>query len=418
MLVIAESISQPDILKGLGARYVSWISADAIKASDNEIVTIDTRVTPISDKAKKFKELRRDLETLLAAGGAVFALCGPTVKWQEGKTTYSNYDFLPGRFLYGTGLQYSESREGTRFRVMEPKWQGYFAHVNKYWKVVPNIIRDQNGARLQYVSFGETLQISVRVLAQTQTTSEVIGCLIPWEGGTIGLLAPPEDLVSALAYLHNLGCEIYKQNVERLGEYNSPSWIDNFKTSEQKELLEKKQGLLSELERIQKDLRHFTLASSCLYSTGRTLERAVSQIFLDMGWNFDDLTEKGEPIDYVIHGKPSSRDLLVALTGTTGFIGSDNKKIAQLLGALAQVGGNQRLVFLVNALADEDPKSRATENCITPEALKRLTKLEICVLLAHDLYKLWKGCLEKRYTPDQVFDMIHATSGVLKDNKK
>lgn len=50
-------------------------------------------------------------------------------------------------------------------------------------------------------------------------------------------------------------------------------------------------------------------------------------------------------------------------------------------------------------------------DCVTQEALKRLSKHDICVLLVSDLYKLWKDYAEKKRSADQIFDLVYETSG-------
>lgn len=45
---------------------------------------------------------------------------------------------------------------------------------------------------------------------------------------------------------------------------------------------------------------------------------------------------------------------------------------------LQKYGGNQRLVFLVNALAEKDPSSRFMGDWETEEAPKRMSKHDIC----------------------------------------
>jgi uncharacterized membrane protein (DUF373 family) len=51
-------------------------------------------------------------------------------------------------------------------------------------------------------------------------------------------------------------------------------------------------------------------------------------------------------------------------------------------------------------------------NYVTEEALKRLTKNDICVLLMYDLYRLWMDYLDKKRKADEIFESIHRTSGL------
>ena len=127
------------------------------------------------------------------------------------------------------------------------------------------------------------------------------------------------------------------------------------------------------------------------------------------------MTEGEGPIDYIVDGPSGSSDgLLIALTGTSGYIDANHKKLAQLFGALAEVQDGQRLVFLVNASADDDPRTRAPENCITEPALKRMGKHEICILFTYDLYKLWVDALNNKMSADEIFRAIHSTVGLFK----
>lgn len=77
----------------------------------------------------------------------------------------------------------------------------------------------------------------------------------------------------------------------------------------------------------------------------------------------------------------------------------------------AELRDNQRLAVLVNALAKKDPSSRFTSDCVTAEALKRLSKHDICALPVSDLYKLWTDYVEKKRSADKIFDLVYETSG-------
>ena len=123
------------------------------------------------------------------------------------------------------------------------------------------------------------------------------------------------------------------------------------------------------------------------------------------------MTKRSEPIDYVLKGD-TSKSLVVALTGTTGYLDSKSGKLAQLLGALPEVGDSGRLVFLVNGSIETDPATRKVTDYVTEEALKRLTKNDICVLLMYDHYRLWMDYLDKNRTTDEIFESIHRTSGI------
>jgi hypothetical protein len=109
-----------------------------------------------------------------------------------------------------------------------------------------------------------------------------------------------------------------------------------------------------------------------------------------------------------------SDGLLIALTGTDGYIDANHRKVAQLFGALAEVGDDQRLVFLVNALANIDPNSRTYEKCLTEPALKRMGQHKICILLVSDLYKMWVDFMGKRRSPEQIFESIKETEGAFR----
>lgn len=169
------------------------------------------------------------------------------------------------------------------------------------------------------------------------------------------------------------------------------------------------------LETIEEKLKPFLVASSCLYSTSRRLEKAVTRIFSDFDWDIEDLTKTGQPVDYVIRMKRyATASLTVALAGTSGYIESKSGKLAQLLGAFPEVGENGRCVFLINGSTDIEPSVRTVANYITDEALKRLTKNDVCVLLIYDLYRLWIDHLDKGKKSEEIFKSIHETIGLFK----
>ena len=423
LLITDAQLPEPEIigLKGLGIHLANWNSVPSIRPSDNEIVVLDTRNTPTPGYERILGALRSNLETLLQSGGVVFVLLGPEIRFdkREGGSSLvtrlggSHLDFLPEQLLDATGLRHSASREGPRFRVVDPKWEAYFYSVPKYWRVIGGIEHGDHGSQIRYRVHGRP-QLAVervRVLALTQTTSQVVACMISWKGGTIGLLPITDKLETDVVFLAQTASDIYKQNVEEAGvPSQAPEWLDGYTIAEEKSLQLKAKKLHTDLEKLSLELNRLAKIRSCLFVTGRQLEQAIERVFPDLRWNLEDLTRLGRPIDYIVHGK-GSRDLLIALTGTTGYVAADNKKIAQLFGALAEVQENQRLVFLVNALAEKDPSSRFIGDCVTKEALKRLSKHDICVLLVSDLYKLWKDYVEKKRSADQIFDLVYETSG-------
>jgi hypothetical protein len=235
--------------------------------------------------------------------------------------------------------------------------------------------------------------------------------MISWKGGIIGLLPMADKPDSTVIVLAQMGSDIYNQNVEEAGvPSQAPEWLDAYMTTEENSLRLRAEKLHTDLEKLSKELNRFAKIRSCLFATGRQLEQAIERVLSDLQWNFEDLTKLGRPIDYIVRGK-GSRDLLIALTGTTGYVAADNKKLAQLFGALLEVRDNQRLVFLVNALAEKDPSSRSIGDCVTEEALKRLSKHDICVLLVSDLYRIWRDYVEKKRSADQIFDLVYETSG-------
>lgn len=195
-----------------------------------------------------------------------------------------------------------------------------------------------------------------------------------------------------------------------MGEIRPPDWIGNHRTDEETTLHKLKEERSNELEKINQRLRHLAEVRSSLHTTGKQLEKAVTMIFSDLGWKFEDLTARREAIDYMIRGSDRKRSLIVALTGTDGYVSANHKKIAQLFGAIPTVKDNQRLVFLVNAFAEEDPRSRSGKKGITDAALKRLEMNQVCVLFVHDLYKLWLDHKERGLSSEKIFDLLYDTS--------
>jgi hypothetical protein len=362
-----------------------------------------------------------DIDTLLNAGGVVLVLAGPTLDIRHGRDSKgnywreTNYDFLPPRFLQNTRLHSSPSRSGSRFDA-DPRWSGYFDSVSKYWKIVDGISKGEQGQQYVYHYHKLTVAERAQLLAVTKTTSQIVGCLISWTAGTIGILPAPDKLYLPILFLTERASEIYQQNVEQSRELlKPPTWTEDFKIEEQKRLEKEESELERKLEMSKKKIGSLFLATSALFTTGKQLQRAITKIFSDLHWKVDDLTKEGKPIDYIVHGQKGTSDgLLVALTGSTGYIDANHKKIAQLFGALAEVKDDQRLVFLVNALADEDPRSRTVDKCITDPARKRMEKHGICIALVPDLYRLWQDMLQGKRSADEILQQIHSTSGVFK----
>jgi hypothetical protein len=283
---------------------------------------------------------------------------------------------------------------------------------------VRGISEGEGGPEFVYPSTSGRIIERVQLLASTKVTSQVVACLISWKGGTIGVLPPPNQLYVSTLLLVKRASEIYKRNLEQTRELlGPPNWVQDFKSAEQKSLEKEESGLKEKLKGYSQKINSLFLATSALFSTGKQLERAVTKIFSDLDWKFDDLTNQGQPIDYIVHGQRGVTDgLLIALTGSASYIDANHKKIAQLFGALAEVGEEQRLVFLVKALADEDPRSRTVEKCITDPARRRMAKHGICILLVPDLYRLWEEKAEGKRSNDQIFQRIHSTTGLYKVN--
>jgi predicted Holliday junction resolvase-like endonuclease len=406
LLITNKSLDEGEIagLKGLQVAVLDWLEAASVNVADYEAVILDTRLSP-----------------LLNAGGVMLVLAGPTVEIMRGRDSQrnywheTNYDFLPNVFLRYSQLDSSPSRAGSRFDF-DPTWSEYFSSVSHYWKIIKGISQEENRLEFDYGYGVNRVTEHVQPVAVTKTTSEIVGCLISWKGGTIGILPPTDELYLSMIFLTKRASDIYKQNMEQTRELlKPPTWISDFKTQAQKRLEKEEDELEEKLEKSRKEIDSLFLATSALFSTGKQLERAITKIFSDLQWKVDDLTKEGRPIDYVVQGQKGTSDgLLIALTGSASYIDANHKKIAQLFGALAEVGEGQRLVFLVNALADEDPRSRMADKCITEPARKRMEKHGICIVLVPDLYRLWQNVLEGKQSADQIFQQIHSASGVLK----
>ena len=108
-----------------------------------------------------------------------------------------------------------------------------------------------------YVSYHSSLGLireRVRVLAWTSVTSQVVGCVISWQQGDIVILPPPDDMFSALLFLKDRGVELYKENVESLGEdIEAPKWIQNYRSSENQRLEDEGNRLATELQTVGKN---------------------------------------------------------------------------------------------------------------------------------------------------------------------
>jgi len=422
LLVTNASLEKGEIdgLKGLQVDVIDWPHAASVKVADYEVLILDTRISYWNQYEGLFHAMKDDIDTLLNAGGAVFVLAGPTVEIRHGRDSEgnywheTNYHFLPTGFLQNTRLDSSPSKTGSRFDV-DPRWSGYFDSVSKYCKIVDGISEGEHGPEYVYFARGRVAE-RAQLLAVTKATSQVVGCLISWTAGTIGILPAPDKLYIAILFLVTRASEIYRQNVEETREVlEPPGWIEGFKIEEQKRLEKEENELKQKLEKSKKEIDSLFLATSALFTTGKQLERAVKKIFSDLHWKVDDLTKEGKPIDYIVHGQKGASDgLLIALTGSRSYIDANHKKIAQLFGALAEVQEDQRLVLLVNALADEDPRSRTVDKCITDPARKRMEKHEICIVLVPDLYRLWQDMLQGKRSAGQIFQQIHCTSGVFK----
>lgn len=325
----------------------------------------------------------------------------------------TNYDFLPPWLLDETRLSRSESRAGSRYEKHKD-WVPYFQTAPKYFKTLQVRIDEPGPYILRRVIGSPSIAEKVRSLARTSVTSQIVGCLINWQQGVVGVLPPSDDMYPALLFLKDRAAELYKENVENLGvSIEPPAWIQKYRSFEHQRLEEEASRLEVGLRTIRQKLKPFLAASASLYSVGKGLEVGVKKIFSDFDWSVDDLTKTGQPIDYVIKRKnETSESLVVTLTGTTGYLDSKSGKLAQLLGALPEVGDNGRLVFLVNGSAEIDPASRTVSNYITEEALKRLTKNDICVLPVYDLYRLWMDYLAEKTTTDKIFESVHKTCGL------
>jgi len=399
---------------------VDWRKAQGIRPSDFEIVIFDTRIKARTREELKyyasfFQSMRPETENLLQAGGVVIVLACASVpvRVYQGQVEETNYDFLPEDFLSETLLSQSSSQMGTHYEISKDDWNSYFYSKPKYFKAV-NV---RSGAdEPPYILRGSGLTEKVRPLALTTVTSEIVAALVSWSTGVVGILPPPNDMFQALLFLKDKGPELYRENTESVGgPIQAPAWLKNYRSSEHEKLDQKVNSLSTELQSLEEKRRPFLVASSCLYSTSKRLERAVTRIFSDFDWDTNDLTKTGQPIDYVIRTKrDASVSLTVTLTGTSGYIDSKSGKLAQLLGAFPEVGEKGRLVFLVNGSTDVDPASRSVANYITDEALKRLTKNDVRVLLMYDLYRLWMDYLDRGRTSEQIFKSLYDTIGLFK----
>jgi hypothetical protein len=415
--------NQQAALQGSGVDILDWKQVQGIRPSDYEVVIVDTRIAARARQELAYYEYffvstRPEIENLLQSGGVVLVFAGPSVpvRVYQGNVVETNYDFLPEGLLSETLLSQSTSGAGSRYEHTKD-WDDYFYSKPKYFKTVNVRLEDDKPPFIirRNPPYGNVAE-KIRPLAVTSVTNEMVAGLVAWRTGVIGILPPPNDMFSALLSLKSKGEGLYKENTESLGgPAKAPPWIQNYRSLEHQRLENEAQSLMAELETTEKKLKPFIVASSSLYATSKRLEKAVTKIFSDFDWSVEDLTKTGQPIDYIIRRKQDAvQSLTVALTGTSGFIDSKSGKLAQLMGALPEVGEKGKLVFLVNGSTDVDPSMRAVTSYLTDEALKRLTKNDVCVLLMFDLYRLWIDCLDKGRKSDDVFKSIHETIGLFK----
>jgi hypothetical protein len=182
-----------------------------------------------------------------------------------------------------------------------------------------------------------------------------------------------------------------------------PAWVECMKFPRLNELEQRLGQLNEEIA----ELRGFL---PLLHGTGRDLELAVQHALRFLGLNAE-LTAPGTSVDVVAQTSDGSLGFGIEVTGTSGSIGKDSKKLTQVLDFERTKEENEKTLLVAVTHNSTPVSERVDLEDFTGPAVEFLSNFPILLLTGLDLYRLIGDVLAGSRTKEDVVRMLAASVG-------
>lgn len=225
--------------------------------------------------------------------------------------------------------------------------------------------------------------------------------------GELFQLRQQEDRILGEIGIRSERRAIFGQPVEiEISEKDVPLWIDEVKFQRLRELE-------TQRDTIQQEINDLSGYLPLLYGTGEPLEEAVVKALQFLGLNAERAPE-GFTADILAQTTDGVRKFGFEVTGTTGAIKKDSKKLAQLLEFERIKEHGEKTVLVANTYNMMSISQRKEQGHFTSRVLEFLSRHPILLMTGWDLYCMVGDVLEGLRSKEEIIEILYTTNGQLK----
>lgn len=289
--------------------------------------------------------------------------------------TFYSYGLQPLEFLEQIGLSHYHG-------------QCPFHHDKCFYRVIATLQRDIHG-------FENYTQVQ-RIHHAFQTFAGKIGDLFS--------LHQQEERILREIGIKSSGKSIFGQPVKiDVSEVDVPLWVDEVKFPKLRDLEIQRDAIQEEID----DLRGFL---PLLYGTGEMLEEAVIKALQFIGLEAQ-RAPKGFTADILAQTLDGSRKFGVEVTGVSGPIKKDSRKLTQLLEFERIKEHDEKTLLVANTYRAKPIEERKVLEDFTPQVLDFLSRHPILLMTSWDLYCVVRYVFENPQLREAVVEALYTTNG-------
>ncbi len=321
---------------------------------------------------------------------------------EENKTLYNffNDNALPLVNQYPPAKQFTIS---PHFGLV----RDYFDQVEECkTKLAKGFILDE--ANLPYINMSGIKRL-VEPLAVMTKSNEIISGAIDLGNSYLVFLpgikakSSMEEKLLALTKIGGIAAHYFKKGASEPEVVpEGADWVENYfpkdkEYDEQILTLKEKKARLGQFKPL-------------LYGTGGSLEKSVAAVFDQWGCDVKE-TPSGHSIDLKA-GTADGKKLAIEVTSAKKNLRKGSGKNLQLPQYfLNEKQDDEKLILIANTYREVDPSEREEEH-FSPNILKVMTPMGVCVLTSYDLYRLWRRTEKKLSSADAIIRSLIKCDGL------
>jgi len=201
------------------------------------------------------------------------------------------------------------------------------------------------------------------------------------------------------------GIPVFGPPIEIKIDKRVPPWVDEVKFPRLLELEEEKATIQKKID----ELKGFL---PLLYGEGNVLRKAVIRALHFLGLDAEP-TRGGFTVDILAKTKDGSKRFGLEVTGISGPLKKDSKKLIQLLEFEQRREHNEKTVLVVNTYKTMSISERKNLESFTQQALDFLSSYPILLMTSWDLYCMVRDVFEESQTREEILGILYATKGRL-----